>query len=155
MGGCSFVKTVLSSGCGLSLWMSDLRNPYLTHCGKEDHANGRPLDTMMRIVLNASLSIHSIVKIVVLGCGISLWSRVYAVYNPVSVENCTTMILVVCAMWSSGSRKPFGFWSDKSRIMSGASDVKKAMMMFKGILCPMSAGALEVEKISNVGQIHL
>ena len=67
MGGCSFVKTVLSSGCGLSLWMSDLRNPYLTHCGKEDHANGRPLDTMMRIVLNASLSIHSIVKIVVLG----------------------------------------------------------------------------------------
>ena len=97
MGGCSFVKTVLSSGCGLSLWMSDLRNPYLTHCGKEDHANGRPLDTMMRIVLNASLSIHSIVKIVVLGCGISLRFRVYAVYNPVSVENCTTMILVVCA----------------------------------------------------------
>ena len=43
--------------CGLSQWVSDLRNPYLTHCGEDVHVNGKPLDTMIKMMLKASMSI--------------------------------------------------------------------------------------------------
>ena len=44
--------------CGLSQWLSDLRNPYLTHCGENVYANGKLLDTMIKMVLKAPVNNH-------------------------------------------------------------------------------------------------